>query len=290
MKVSPLYDLDDIQSVTLKAFRKVVGYDTFNSILKKDRDEKKDPNDYYNVTVSMMVRRKPKQVATYTPDVFEGGKRLGDVLDKGFPYDDADIDASEYAYRPKPVSVAQIIGQMNGENITKQSLKNLVTDRVSPVTAQLVQLDEKKSDADNLSTLFDSNVTRGALKNLVTDKPSPITVKLAQKSDADNLSTLFDSNVTRGALKNLVTDKPSPITVKLAQKSDADNLSTLFDSNVTRGALKNLVTDKPSPITVKLAQKSDADNLSTLFDSNVTRGALKNLVTDKPSPITVKLA
>ena len=73
------------------------------------------------------------------------------------------------------------------------------------------------------------------------------------RSDADNLSTLFDHNVTRGALKNLVTDKPSPITVGLAQRSDADNLSTLFDHNVTRGALKNLVTDKPSPITVGLA-------------------------------------
>jgi len=55
------------------------------------------------------------------------------------------------------------------------------------------------------------------LKNLVTDKPAPITTKLAQKSDADNLSSLFDANVTRGALKNLVTDRPAPITLKLAQ-------------------------------------------------------------------------
>merc|ERR1712057_74389 len=104
-----------------------------------------------------------------------------------------------------------------------------VTDKTEPVTAALVQLDSKKSDADGLFKLMDANVTRGNLKNLVTDKPSPITVGLAQKSDADNLSTLFDHNVTRGALKNLVTDKPSPITVGLAQKSDADNLSTLFD-------------------------------------------------------------
>jgi len=36
----------------------VVGYDTFNSILKGDRDETKDPNDHYNVTVSLMVTRK----------------------------------------------------------------------------------------------------------------------------------------------------------------------------------------------------------------------------------------
>ena len=58
---------------------------------------------------------------------------------------------------------------------------NLVQDRDAPITAGLVQLEEEnmKSDADNLSTLFDHNVTRGALKNLVTDKPSPITVGLA---------------------------------------------------------------------------------------------------------------
>ena len=289
VKVSPTYALDDIQSVTLKAFRRVVGYDTFNSILKKDRNEKKDPSDYYNVTVSMMIRRQPENVKTYTIDTFEGGKTLKDMIDKGFPYDDADIDLNERArmVQSNP-SVNSVVGKLEGENITKQALVNLVTDKTTPVTTALVQLD--KSDSDNLSTLFDHNVTRGALKNLVTDKPSPITVGLAQKSDADNLSTLFDHNVTRGALKNLVTDKPSPITVGLAQKSDADNLSTLFDHNVTRGALKNLVTDKPSPITVGLAQKSDADNLSTLFDHNVTRGALKNLVTDKPSPITVGLA
>jgi myo-inositol catabolism protein IolC len=59
VKVSPTYHADDIQSVTLKSFRKVVGYDTFNSILKGDRDEKKDPADYYNVTVSMMIKRSP---------------------------------------------------------------------------------------------------------------------------------------------------------------------------------------------------------------------------------------
>merc|ERR1712113_1071030 len=55
LKVSPTYTLDVVNSVTLKAFRKIVGYDTFESIRKKDRNEIKDPSDYYNVTVSMMV-------------------------------------------------------------------------------------------------------------------------------------------------------------------------------------------------------------------------------------------
>ena len=59
----------------------------------------------------------------------------------------------------------------------------------------------------------------------MTDKPAPITVGLAQKSDADNLSTLFDHNVTRGALKNLVTAKPAPITVGLAQLSQPNRHS-----------------------------------------------------------------
>merc|ERR1712032_1534310 len=63
LKVSPTYSLDIVNSVTLKAFRKIVGYDTFESIGKADRGEVKDPSDYYNVTVSMMVQRKPLELA-----------------------------------------------------------------------------------------------------------------------------------------------------------------------------------------------------------------------------------
>jgi len=290
LTVSPTYALDDVMSVTLKAFRKVVGYDTFDSIRKGTRDEKKDTNDYYNVTVSMMIKRRPSEPArVYEGDIFSGGKTLSKLLDKGFPYDDGDIDlTAKLATHEK--TVAQVVGKLNGENITKQNLKNLVTDKTTPVTGALVQLDTEKSDADGLFKLMDANVTRGNLKNLITDKPSPITVGLAQKSDADGLFKLMDANVTRGNLKNLITDKPSPITVGLAQKSDADGLFKLMDANVTRGNLKNLITDKPSPITVGLAQKSDADGLFKLMDANVTRGNLKNLVTDKPSPITVGLA
>jgi hypothetical protein len=290
LTVSPTWHLDEVQSVTLKAFRKIVGYDTFDSIRKGVRDEKKDTNDYYNVTVSMMIKRKPAEPAqVYEGDIFAGGKTLKDLLDKGFPYDDGDIDLTSKLSAPEK-TVAQVVGKLNGENITKQNLKNLVSDKTSPVTGALVQLDSQKSDADGLFKLMDANVTRGNLKNLLTDKPSPITVGLAQKSDADGLFKLMDANVTRGNLKNLLTDKPSPITVGLAQKSDADGLFKLMDANVTRGNLKNLVTDKPSPITVGLAQKSDADGLFKLMDANVTRGNLKNLVTDKPSPITVGLA
>ena len=57
-KISPTYTLDEVNSVTLKSFRKVVGYDTFDSIRRHDRNETKDPSSYYNVTVSLMAKRK----------------------------------------------------------------------------------------------------------------------------------------------------------------------------------------------------------------------------------------
>ena len=91
LTVSPNYNLDTVNSVTLKAFRKIVGYDTFESIRRKDRSEVKDSSDYYNVTVSMMIQRKPAAVAAapradpYDP---AGSSSLAATLDKGFPYDD----------------------------------------------------------------------------------------------------------------------------------------------------------------------------------------------------------
>ena len=77
LHVSPTYDLDHVESVTLKSFRKIVGYDTFNSIRKGDRDEKKDTSDYYNVTVSMMIRRIP-ETSAHPPvtDPYNGGVPL----------------------------------------------------------------------------------------------------------------------------------------------------------------------------------------------------------------------
>merc|ERR1712017_48878 len=91
LKVSPTYTLDVVNSVTLKAFRKIVGYDIFEPIRKKDRNEIKDPSDYYNVTVSMMVQRKPLELApapARDPYAPEGQASLAASLDKGFPYDD----------------------------------------------------------------------------------------------------------------------------------------------------------------------------------------------------------
>lgn len=73
LKVAPTFTRDVVESVTLKSFRKVIGYDTFNSILKKDRDEVKDSADHYNITVSMMVKRVPADKASAKPDRYNGG-------------------------------------------------------------------------------------------------------------------------------------------------------------------------------------------------------------------------
>jgi len=114
-------------------------------------------------------------------------------------------------------------------NVSKEALKNLITDKPAPITTKLVQI---KGDSDIASSLLGENITKGALKNLITDKPAPITTKLVQiKGDSDIASSLLGENITKGALKNLVTDKPAPITQKLAQIEKEDKM-------------KNLVTDK----------------------------------------------
>lgn len=64
LTIAPTSNIRDaVESVTLKSFRKVIGYDTFSSILKKNVDEKKLTADHYNVTISIMVRRDPKPIA-----------------------------------------------------------------------------------------------------------------------------------------------------------------------------------------------------------------------------------
>jgi hypothetical protein len=117
LKVSPTYALDQVESVTLKSFRKVVGYDTFNSILKKDRDEKKDQADHYNVTVSMMVKRVPEATAAAPlVDPYGDKKSLAQTLDKGFPYDDGDSSIDDMVPKwksPKAPQPATLVGRLN---------------------------------------------------------------------------------------------------------------------------------------------------------------------------------
>merc|ERR1711912_73611 len=111
VKVTPQFERDIIDSVTLKAFRKVIGYDTFASILRQDRDEVKDPDDHYNITVSMMVRRIPPPRADKVLDEWNGGELITPKLDKGFPYDDGDNTISDAAPKFKkqaPVATTNV--------------------------------------------------------------------------------------------------------------------------------------------------------------------------------------
>merc|ERR1711935_601449 len=138
-----------------------------------------DPDDHYNITVSMMVRRIPPPRADKVLDEWNGGEMIAPKLDKGFPYDDGDNTITDAAPRFKktgPVA-ATTVGKLMDSNVTKGQLKNLIQDRTSPVAQELVQIE---GDGDNVFQLMDSNVTKGQMKNLITDKPAPITVKLAQ--------------------------------------------------------------------------------------------------------------
>lgn len=118
VKASPTYELDDVLSVTLKSFRKVIGYDTFDSILKKDRKETKDPADYYNVTVSMMIKRNPKELKTFEKAKTTDGKALSQVIDKGFPYDEVDLALGEHSKSLGQMTIKEVVGKMNGEKVT----------------------------------------------------------------------------------------------------------------------------------------------------------------------------
>lgn len=93
VKIQPTYVLDMIQSITLKSFRKVVGYDTFESIRKKHRSEQKDSSEYYNVTVSFITRRKSmSEVLKACGRTSNKTLNISPLMDKGFPYDDEDRD------------------------------------------------------------------------------------------------------------------------------------------------------------------------------------------------------
>jgi hypothetical protein len=161
----------------LSSFRKVIGYDTFDSIRKGNRDETKNPDDYYNITYNILVKRNPSKTFAFENPMNEYNHTLKDLLDKGFPYDDLDTYHGEYAPEKKPSKKGKLLGKLNGGNVTSGALKNLVKDKTAPVTKKLAQLE--KSNKDGLFQLMGSNVTRGAMKNLVTDTPAPITVALA---------------------------------------------------------------------------------------------------------------
>ena len=146
-------------------------------------------------------------------------------------------------------------------NVTRGNLKNLVTDKPSPITVGLAQKEAKsnstKKDDDKIDhTLNGENVTIGALKGLVTDKPAPITEHVANKTAKNK--NVSNAGVPHITTSNSTTTGPDAIIIT-AQKNSAKKSETKGDDNrvdhtssgldVTRGALKGLVMDATSPLT-----------------------------------------
>jgi hypothetical protein len=159
VKLAPTFERDTVMSARVGAFRKIVGYDTFDSILKQERDEIKDPNDYYNVSINMMIKRVPNLGPNKVLDAWNGGEQITPKLDKGFPYDDGDNTISDKVKGSQPSDKGKAAGKLNGENITTGDLKNLIIDKAVPLTESTLVLLE--GDGDNVFKLMDSNVTKG---------------------------------------------------------------------------------------------------------------------------------
>lgn len=87
----------------------------------------------------MMVVRTPGAKADPTADRYNGGQSLAARLDKGFPYDDADSDLTETTtgFNKARAIRESKVGVLNGENITKEALINLIRDAPAPVTQSL---------------------------------------------------------------------------------------------------------------------------------------------------------
>ena len=137
-------------------------------------------------------------------------------------------------------------------------MKNLITDKPSPITVALGQKAaaaglaqaKAKGDGAQVFTLMDQNVTKGQMKNLITDKPSPITVALGQKAPANAKNIQMEKTVSTKVVKRVQTKTG----VKCYNADDQTIDCELNGHNVTIGALKNIVTDKPAPITVPLSE------------------------------------
>ena len=63
-----------------------------------------------------MIKREPHPdtIKTYTPSVDDKGRTLGQQIDKGFPYDDGDVDINERMTKVvKKPGQGTIVGKLN---------------------------------------------------------------------------------------------------------------------------------------------------------------------------------
>lgn len=201
----------------------MVGYDTFNSILKQDRDEAKDPADYYNVTVSMMIKR-DELAAKQTP-ACDGhcNTTLISQLDKGFPYDDSNlhVETNEANMKAlKQMSVKDVVGKLEGANITKESLINLVKDKQSPIVDTKVAAAQQKSEknvklaqTEGSPILVQPVLLQNTMKNFNFGENIVVGVddaSYAQTHDKMNLLAQTSNPVVNPPFNNWSVNQPSP--------------------------------------------------------------------------------
>jgi hypothetical protein len=141
-------------------------------------------------------------------------------------------------------------------NVSRGQLKNLVTDRPSPITVKLAQ----KSDKDSVFKLMDANVTRGQMKNLITDRPSPITVKLAQKKGVPVFVDPILIRPTGAESEKLGLDlKVGPDEIEVQKRKAKEAAATQQLSQKNGKAAKNGVPVLVDPILMK---PTGAENMS----------------------------
>ena len=172
-------------------------------------------------------------------------------------------------------------------NVTRGNLKNLVTDKPSPITVGLAQIEsisqinatKSGNQTKNNKNSTDSNingldVSTSALKNIVTDEPSPLTEHNTNKntvnaSNSTAVEKITTSNITtpadtitinhNGTTTTVVNDlaQKKVVSKKDSKKKDDDKIDHILNGmNITVGALKGLITDKPAPLTEHNANKT----------------------------------
>lgn len=103
-----------------------------------------------------MVKRLPEPAAvpTVVNSLTGETETLAASLDKGFPYDDGDNTISDAAIsyiRPQEPSVGVLLGKLNGQNVTSEELKALVSDTTQPITMDNNDLEELSSQLVELA-------------------------------------------------------------------------------------------------------------------------------------------
>jgi MarR-like DNA-binding transcriptional regulator SgrR of sgrS sRNA len=148
-------------------------------------------------------------------------------------------------------------------NVTNGDLKNIVTDKPSPLTSHNVNNATKNATGNDTSTgppvINTSNTTTPAENITITHNGTEITIvndlvqkktsATAQKKDDKRVDHTLDGlDVTMGALKGLVSDSTAPLTshnVKNETKIEVDssNTTSTTSNDLNASSSTNTTTD-----------------------------------------------